>query len=102
MGPEAAGITQIQQIFQRLINLSVGLAFVALVVMFVWGGAKLIMSGGDQKALAAGKQTILWAIVGILFMALAWVILLIIKAFTGVDVTHFCLGFPGGENKCPS
>lgn len=93
LGPEAAGVSQLQDLIQRLINLSVGLAFIALVVMLTWGGFKLLTSGGDPKALSSAGQTFTWTLLGILFMVIAWLIIKIISAFTGVDLTHFCLGF---------
>ncbi len=87
-----AGLPQLQELFVRIIQISVRLAFVALLVMLVIGAIKFITSGGE-KGVQTGSQTILHAILGILFLAGAWLALLLIKAFTGVDVTTFCLGF---------
>lgn len=93
MGPEAAGLPQLQQLFQRLINLSVGIAFIATTIMLVVAGIRYITSGGEPKSLAAAHQTVTWALLGIIFMASAWLILKLIEAFSGVRVTDFCLGF---------
>lgn len=92
-GPEPPGIGQIQQLIQRIINLSVGLAFIALLVTFVSAGIRYIVSGGDPKAVGASRMAFLWGIVGIFMLILAWLILRLIEAFTGVTVTQFCLGF---------
>lgn len=100
MGPGPAGIQQIQELIQRLINLSVGAAFIILLIMLIYGGIKYLVSGGEAKVLASAGQTFTWAILGILFLVIAWLILLLIKAFTGVDVTQFCLGFPGVKPSC--
>ena len=91
--PAPAGLPQLQQIIQRLINISIPFAFVLLTVMLVYGGYKFIQSGGDQKQLQAARGTIIWAIFGIGFMALGWVALKTIENFTGVTLTQFCIGF---------
>lgn len=100
MDPGPAGIKQLQELFTRIINLSVPLAFIALTVMLVYAGIKFITSGGEPKSLQSASGTITWALLGILFLVLAWLILNLIQAFTGVQVTQFCLGFPGAENNC--
>ena len=48
-----------------------------------------ITSGGEPKAISAAHQTFTWALLGIVIMAVTWVIMLLIKAFTGIDVTTF-------------
>ncbi len=93
--PGPAGLEQLQQLIQRIINLSVGLAFIVLTLMLFYAGIRFIMSNGDPKNIQAASQTIIWAILGILFLALAWLILLLIETFTGVKVTQFCLKFNG-------
>ena len=90
-----AGIQQLQDLIQRLIDLIVPMAFIAVLIMLLWGGIKLLISGGDTKAVQAARDIFVWTFVGILFLSIAWLVLLLIKAFTGVDVTHFCLSFSG-------
>ena len=84
-GPDAAGLTQIEAVFSRVISLFVGGAFVALFVVLVWAGIKFLTSGGDPKALQAAGQAVTWALLGILFLAIAWLVLQLIAAFTGID-----------------
>lgn len=93
LGPDPAGITQLQEIVQRLINVVVGLAFIVLTIVLVWAGIKFLTSTGDPKQIQQAYDVITWALIGMLLMALAWLILLLIEAFTGVKVTNFCLGF---------
>ena len=95
--PGPAGIQQLQEMIVRVINLSVELAFITLTVMLVWSGIKFLTSGGDPKALQSAAQSMTWALLGILFLALAWLTLNLIEAFTGVPVTKFCISFSG----CP-
>lgn len=102
MNPGPAGIDQIQQFFQRIINLSGGVAFVALLIMLIIGGVKFMLSAGEAKQVQAATQTITYAIIGLVFLVGAWLVLVLISSFTGVDVTKFCFGFPGATTACPA
>ncbi|MBI4036541.1 hypothetical protein HY386_01510 [Candidatus Daviesbacteria bacterium] len=95
MSPDPAGLTQIEKIFENIISSSVALAFIALVVILVWAGMKFLTSGGEAKAIQSAQQTVTWAILGMVFLVVAWLILLLIKAFTGIDVTQFCISLDG-------
>lgn len=88
-----SGLPQLQDLFQRIIGISAGLAFVALLIMLFVSGIKFLVSGGDPKAISSASNTITWALLGILFLILAWIVLRVIEAFTGVPVTKFCIGF---------
>lgn len=94
MGPEPAGVVQLQALVARIISLLVGIGFIVVVVMLVTAGIKYITSGGDQKSLQAASNTITWALLGIAFMVLIWIFVKVIQAFTGVNVTSFCIGLP--------
>ncbi|OGE31393.1 hypothetical protein A3C59_03005 [Candidatus Daviesbacteria bacterium RIFCSPHIGHO2_02_FULL_36_13] len=89
LGPDAAGLTQIEEVFTNVISVMVGLAFIVLVVMLVLAGFKYLTSGGEPKAVQQAHQTVTWALLGVVFMALAWLLLQLIHAFTGIDVTIF-------------
>lgn len=89
MGPDAAGLAQFEQVFSSVISVIVGLGFMVLVVVLVFAGFKYLISGGEPKAIQAAHQTATWALLGIIFMAVAWIILQLIENFTGVKVTVF-------------
>ncbi len=90
---QPAGIIQLQQLLQRLINVGVGLAFMILTFVLVWAGIKFLTSTADPKEIQHSYDIITWALLGILFLALAWLILRLVETFTGVPVTQFCIGF---------
>lgn len=94
LGSEPAGIIQLEQLFSRIVYLSVGIAFMALTVMLVYASIMFLTSGGDKKTIQSAWMVITWAFLGVFFLGLAWAILLIIKSFTGVDVFDFRLAFP--------
>ena len=86
---EPAGLTQLQSLFERIIEIFVPLSFVALLVVLVFAGIKFLTSGGEPKALQGASQTVTWALLGMLFLVIAWLILQLIQAFTGAPVTIF-------------
>ena len=93
--PGPAGLLQLQDLVIRIINLSAGFAFIAVTIMLLIAAVKYLTSGGDSKALAQAHQTVTWALLGVLFMVIAWLILRLLEAFTGVPLTKFSLCFPG-------
>lgn len=103
MGPDAAGLTQIEAVFKNFISVVVGIGFIALLVLLIWAGFKYLMSGGDPKSVASAHQIVTWAALGVVFMAVAWLILQLIRNFTGIDVTIFdikTLCNVGGKDWC--
>ncbi len=93
--PGPAGKTQLVELFTRIINLSAEAAFIVLLIMLIYAGIRYLTSGGDPKSISAASSTITWALLGIIFMAIAWLLLKLIENFTGVPVTKFCIGFTG-------
>lgn len=89
MGPDAAGLDQFEAVVGNIISVVVALGFIAMLVMIIMTGIKYLTSGGEPKAIQAAHHTLTWALLGVVFMALAWVILQLIRAFTGIDVTTF-------------
>lgn len=85
LGQQPAGLTQIATIFARVINLAVGISFVALVIVLVYAGFRYLTSGGEAKAVASATQAVTWGLLGILFLAIAWLIIQLIAAFTGIE-----------------
>lgn len=88
-GPSPAGLDQIEELFRNIISVVVGLGFMALLILLVSAGIKYLTSGGEPKAVQSAHQTVTWALLGVVFMAIAWIVLQLIKVFTGIDVTVF-------------
>jgi len=89
MNPLPAGLDQIEATFKNIISVIVGIGFITLLAMLVWAGFKYLTSGGEPKAIQQAHQTVTWALLGVVFMIIAWIVLQLIKAFSGVDVTIF-------------
>jgi hypothetical protein len=81
--------TYFGNVLQAIIPLIGILSFVMILV----GGFKILTSAGDPKGMAGGRQTITLAIVGIALSIISWLILVLIKNVTGVEVTQFKFGF---------
>jgi magnesium-transporting ATPase (P-type) len=100
--PGPAGILQLQQLIVRIIGLIGEVAFIVLTIMLVVAGFKYITSEGDQKKLQQAHDTTTWAILGIVFLVIGWLVLRLIEAYTGLPfLSNFCLGFPGASTACP-
>ncbi len=98
MSPGPAGIPQLEYLFSRIICIIVPLGFTALLVILVWAGIKYLTSAGEPKAVQSAHQTVTWGLLGVVFLAIAWLILQLIQNFTGIEVAKFTLSsLPGVE-----
>lgn len=89
MGPDPAGLTELENLFANVISVVVTLGFVVMMVLLIMAGFKYLTSGGEPKAIQSAHHTLSWAILGILLMIVAWILLQLIQAFTGIEVTVF-------------
>ncbi|OGE43919.1 hypothetical protein A3B45_02725 [Candidatus Daviesbacteria bacterium RIFCSPLOWO2_01_FULL_39_12] len=91
VGSDPAGIVQLEQLFINIVFVAVGLGFIALFVFLTWAGFKYLTSGGEPKTVHLAHQTVTWALLGVIFLAIAWLVLQLIAVFTGINVTIFNL-----------
>ena len=59
-------------IFRRITNILLFLVGAISVIMLIIGGIRYVISGGDQNQVTSAKNTILYAIVGIVVAFLAY------------------------------
>ncbi|MDP3955103.1 MAG: hypothetical protein Q8Q15_01940 [bacterium] len=88
---KAAPLTDLEFIFERILNIATGFAVLAVFIMMVLGGFKLMTAGGDPKATESAKSTITYAIFGLVALVGIWLILKFVEVFTGVTVTKFVI-----------
>lgn len=69
-----SGSTSVDTVVKRSINLFSAIIGIIAVVMIMVGGLKYITSQGDPNATATAKNTILYAAIGLVVVALAQVI----------------------------
>lgn len=71
---EAASETKINNLITSIVNIISVIVGIIAVIMIIVGGAKFITSGGDSGKISSAKSTVLYAIVGLIIVALAQVI----------------------------
>ncbi len=72
--PVGTSSNTLQQYIQIVINVLLGTIGVVAVIMLIIGGFRYVLSQGDEKATKGAKDTILFAIVGIVVAILAFAI----------------------------
>jgi len=92
-----AGVAELENLVSRIISLSVAASGIALLVVLTIAGFKFLTSGGEPKAIQSASQAVTWALLGMLFLVIAWLVLQLIESITGVQVTKFCIELSG----CP-
>jgi Type IV secretion system pilin len=85
----AAKLSDLEGVFGRVVGVAIGFAGIAFFIMFIMGGFSYLTAGGDGGKVEGAKKTLTYAIFGLVFIALSYLILVFIKNFTGVDVTTF-------------
>lgn len=73
-GNANAGSTNLTAFIGTIINLMLGVVGVAAVIMLIIGGFRYVFSQGNEKAVSGAKDTILYAIIGIVVAILAFAI----------------------------
>lgn len=61
-------------ILADIINVFSWIVGIVSVIMIIYGGFRYIISGGDSNGVTAAKNTILYAIIGLVIVALAQII----------------------------
>jgi len=86
-----ATIRGFEWIFQNVVVSILSLAGIVLFVMLIIGGFRYLTSGGNPESATAAQKTITYAIIGIVIIALSYLILYFIYEFTGANVTVFSI-----------
>ena len=84
-----AKLSALECVFASILNIVIRLGGILAFIFLIIGGFNWLTSGGDPKKLQQAKNTITYAILGIILLIVAWLILLFIEKFTGVTVTNF-------------
>ncbi|MEI8067991.1 MAG: hypothetical protein WCG91_03550 [Candidatus Shapirobacteria bacterium] len=86
---EVATIQGIECMFYNILQVVVFFAGIAFFCMFIYGGFQYLFSSNDPKKTAVASSTLTMAIVGLVGVIGSWLIMSLIKNFTGIDVTNF-------------
>lgn len=74
-------------VFTQISNTILYIVGIISVIMLVWGGLRYILSGGDNKKITDAKNTILYAIIGLIIAVLAFAIVNFVLNAIGGTVT---------------
>lgn len=90
--PGVATLDCVTVVFQNVLTAALLFAGIVALLMIILGGIKFLISGGDPKQVEGARNTLTWAIVGLILILLSFFILNLIGFITGVDLSTF--GFP--------
>ena len=72
---------------KTIVDMLLYVVMICSVIMIILGGARYAMSGGDSGKVTSAKNTILYAVVGIVVAVLAWAIVGYVANQLGVKTT---------------
>lgn len=84
-------ITDLAKVFENALAAVLVAAGFASFIMLIASGFKFITAQGDPKAMMSARTSIFWAIAGLAFLIIGWLVLQFIEQFTGVSITIFRL-----------
>lgn len=97
---------KVDSTISNIINLASLVVGVVAVIMVIVGGFKYVTSQGDSSGITSAKNTIIYAVVGLIIVALAQVIVRFVvnKTSDGTSTTQTrqdeCEGVPPGVDGC--
>ena len=86
---DANGSTDsIKKLASSIINIFSIIVGLVAVVMVIFGGFKYITSGGDSNSVSGAKNTLIYAIIGLIIVALAqFIVRFVLNTTTGTGLT---------------
>lgn len=88
---ETVGNQEPVYIVAAIIQVLLGVVGAATLLIFIWGGFKIIFSNGNEEKVTKGKTTLLWAVIGLAVVLSSYAILqytfAILKNTTTVTAT---------------
>lgn len=88
-----ATLTCIPIIFNNVINWIITFGGVIALFYLIYGGFKFVQSGGEEEKVKSARQTITYAIIGLVIMLLSFGIVNIIGSITGTTcISQFGFG----------
>jgi len=80
-----------EAVFENLVTVAASLAGIVFFIMLLVGGFRYLTSSGDAKKVEQAKGTITAGFLGVVLIVAAYIVLVLIKNFTGVNVTEFVI-----------
>ncbi len=80
-----ATLACIPVVIQNIVNFLVMFAGAIAIFFIIFSGYKFVMSEGDAEKIASARKTLIYALVGLLVVALSFLFLNVLSQFTGVE-----------------
>jgi type IV secretory pathway VirB2 component (pilin) len=84
--PTGAGET-IYTLLQRVANTLLGISAVVAVIFLIIGGLRYVISAGNADSVETAKNTVLYSVIGLVIILLAFVIVNIITKLVGGSIS---------------
>jgi hypothetical protein len=91
---DVAQFWELETVFGNIVQAVLAFAGIVLFIMLLIGGFKYLTAGGDPKSVESAQKTLTYAVIGLVLIALAYLILKFISVFTGADVLNFVIFKP--------
>jgi magnesium-transporting ATPase (P-type) len=97
---DCTGTTNLDDTIKLIINILSVIVGIAAVIMIILGGLKFITSNGDANKIGSAKNTLLYAIIGLVIVVLAQVIVrFTVGKVTSAPTAAPCVATPA--KPCP-
>jgi cytochrome bd-type quinol oxidase subunit 2 len=100
-GAEGAGVPTLSCVWvalSNIINAALVLSGVVAVFLIIWSGFQYVTSSGDKEKVDNARKRLTYAIIGLVFIFLSFLIINFISQFTGIDINQITQP-PGAENS---
>jgi hypothetical protein len=86
--PSVDATTKVNDLVKLIINIFSVIVGIVAVIMIIFGGFKYITSGGDSSSVTGAKNTILYAIIGLVVVAMAqFIVRFVLQRVTQTSTT---------------
>lgn len=82
-------LKELGPLIARIINFLLGIVGAVSIILIIIGGIRMMMASGDEKATAAAKSTITFAIIGLVIVLLAVMIVNVLGYLLGAGDLNF-------------
>lgn len=87
-------------VVRSIIRFILLIAFVLAFIMLLIGGIRWITAGGDEKGVAAARNMITAALIGLVIVLIAYALIRLVEIFFNVNIITGTICIPTVNNPC--
>lgn len=95
-----ANTNNIVFVIRSIIRFILLVAFVLAFIMLLIGGIRWITAGGDEKGVAAARNMITAALIGLVIVLIAYALIRLVELFFNVNIITGTVCIPTVNNPC--